>query len=74
MGARGGALNWGIGRPGPDLPGSTLWSPERRCDPFLMTALSFAEVETCVLSSLGPLVNSTQFIVQFGQGRDVFGS
>lgn len=74
MGARGGALDWGIGRLGPDLHSSTPWSLERRGDPLLMTALSFAEVETYALSSLGPLINLTQFIVQFGQGRDVFGS
>lgn len=38
-----------LGRLGPDLHSSTPRSLQRRCDPFLMTSLSFAEVETCVL-------------------------
>lgn len=38
-----------LGRLSPDLHGSTPRSLEHRCDPFLMTGLSFAEVETCVL-------------------------
>lgn len=36
-------------RLGPGLHSSTPRSLERRCDPFLMIGLSFAEVETSVL-------------------------
>lgn len=41
-------------RLGPGLHSSTPRSLERRCDPFLMIGLSFAEVETSVLEPPPP--------------------
>lgn len=66
-----------LGRLSPDPHSFTPRSVQRRCDPFLMTGLSFAEVETCVLYTypipclLGPRTDLAQFVAPFIQDRDV---